>query len=161
MKLKPTKLAGIALAIVITCLMSGCQPERTSSPSLAATNEFQAALRAMSPSSTNEFQAEIDLEEAVGKMRWDYHRDQPPGKTPPEEIPARYWCNPIKALHPIKVYEDQGNVVVVQKIANGIEYGKYIGSVYSSHHPGPEFIRSRSDTNILTLRDYQKRVLPK
>ena len=159
MKFKLTKLSGIAPVIVVTCLMSGCQPGHSPQPSSVSTNEFQASRP--SSSSTNEFQTVFDLEEAVEKMQWDYQKAQPLGKTPPEEIPARYWCNPIKALHPIKVYEDVGNIVVVQKIVNGIEYGKYINPPYSSHAPGREFICSRSDTNILIMYDYQKHVIPK
>jgi hypothetical protein len=41
----------------------------------------------------------------------------------------------IKSLHPIKVYEDRGNVVVVQKIDGGVESGKYIVPFVSSHFP--------------------------
>ena len=41
----------------------------------------------------------------------------------------------IGKLHPIRVYEDHGNVVVVQGKTGGIEYGKYIVSVLSSYIP--------------------------
>ena len=128
----------------------------------SSTNELRADFSQLSSSSTNEFQAMFDLMDAVQKMHDDYYDAVFSGKTPRSgDIPDRYWSELIKALHPIKVYDDLGNTVVVQKIVNGVEYGKYIGSVLSSHYPGPEFIRSRSNTNIPGMRDYQKRVIPK
>ena len=74
------------------------------------------------------------------------------------EFPPQCWTDPIKALHPIKVYSDVGNVVVVQKIVNDIEYGKYIMPPHSSHHPQAEFILVRSNTNCVFMSDYQKHV---
>jgi len=41
----------------------------------------------------------------------------------------------VEALHPVKVYYDIGNTVVVQTIINGVEWGKYIVPAYSSHIP--------------------------
>jgi hypothetical protein len=41
----------------------------------------------------------------------------------------------IKSLHPVRVYYDKGNTVVVQRIANGFEHGKYIISFNSSVRP--------------------------
>ena len=52
-----------------------------------------------------------------------------------DEIPSKYWAASIKALHPIKVYMHIVNVVVVQRINNGIEEGKYIYIPISSYLP--------------------------
>ena len=51
------------------------------------------------------------------------------------EIPAKYWTDPIKALKPIKVYIHRINIVVVQRMENGIEEGKYILNLVSSYLP--------------------------
>ena len=49
------------------------------------------------------------------------------------EIPSKYWTDPIKALKPLKVYIHRINIVVVQRIENGIEKGKYIYIPVSSY----------------------------
>jgi hypothetical protein len=41
----------------------------------------------------------------------------------------------IRGLHPIRVYDDHGNTVVVQKMVDGIESGKYIVPLVSSYIP--------------------------
>ena len=51
------------------------------------------------------------------------------------EIPPRYWTDPIKTLNPVKVYRHMVNIVVVQKITDGVEYGKYIYVPFSSDRP--------------------------
>ena len=52
-----------------------------------------------------------------------------------EEIPSLYWADRIKALVPIKVYTHRVNIVVVQRIDKGIEFGKYIYIPISSYLP--------------------------
>ena len=59
---------------------------------------------------------------------------------PPAEIPPSFWTGPIKALHPIKVYTDVGNTVIVQKMVAGQEFGKYIILPESSHLPQVNFV---------------------
>ena len=51
---------------------------------------------------------------------------------PEPEIPAKYWSDPIKALNPVRVYLFGLNVVVVQRIKDGTEEGKYITTLISS-----------------------------
>jgi hypothetical protein len=62
------------------------------------------------------------------------------------EIPAKYWSEPIKALKPIKVYVHRLNVVVVQRVENNVEEGKYIINVISSLAP-----RTGDDGFVFTL----------
>ena len=42
------------------------------------------------------------------------------------EVPSTYWDPGIQRLHPIKVYTHRGNLVVVQRVSQGEEHGKYI-----------------------------------
>jgi hypothetical protein len=51
------------------------------------------------------------------------------------EIPSTYWADRIKALNPIKVYTHRANMVVVERISNGTEEGKYICIPISSYLP--------------------------
>ena len=41
----------------------------------------------------------------------------------------------ITSLKPIQVYHHRGNLVVAQKVVDGVEYGKYITSSLSSYMP--------------------------
>ena len=50
-------------------------------------------------------------------------------------IAPECWTDPIKALHPIRVYTHRVNVVVVQRVHEGIEEGKYIYISISSYLP--------------------------
>ncbi len=52
-----------------------------------------------------------------------------------EEIPAGYWAEGIKALHPVKVYTHRVNIVVVQRVSGQTEEGKYIYIPISSYLP--------------------------
>jgi hypothetical protein len=71
------------------------------------------------------------------------------------EIPPRVWSEPIKALHPIKIYNDIGNTVIVQAITNGMEYGKYITPTTSSHMAQGDYcIMSRCGP----VADYRKQI---
>jgi hypothetical protein len=54
---------------------------------------------------------------------------------PTNEIYSTYWADGIKALNPIKVYKHRTNIVVVQRISEGIEEGKYICIPISSYLP--------------------------
>ena len=71
-------------------------------------------------------------------------------------IPPNYWSAAIIAQHPIKVYEDIGNIVIVQKIAGGMEYGKYIMPPASSHMPPADFICTPTGASF--VYDYRKKL---
>lgn len=46
---------------------------------------------------------------------------------PEQDIPPKYWEDEIKALKPLRVYTYSGaNLVVVQRVNNGVEEGRYI-----------------------------------
>jgi hypothetical protein len=60
-------------------------------------------------------------------------KPQPEGER--HEIPSKYWAEPIKALNPLRVYLHRVNVVVAQRISDGVEEGKYIVIVISSYLP--------------------------
>ena len=51
------------------------------------------------------------------------------------EIPERYWARAIRELKPIKVYTHMVNIVVVQKVRDNVEEGKYIYIPISSYLP--------------------------
>ena len=51
------------------------------------------------------------------------------------EIPERYWAPAIRELKPIKVYTHRVNIVVVQKVRDNVEEGKYINIPVSSYLP--------------------------
>ncbi len=81
------------------------------------------------------------------------------GASPTEGgIPPECWAGPIKALHPIKVYTHRVNIVVVQRIHDGIEEGKYIYIPISSYLPhtgddGFEFTPNSQRDNAYYVRD--------
>jgi hypothetical protein len=54
---------------------------------------------------------------------------------PTNEYYPRYWAPRIRELKPIKVYKHRINIVVVQRIEDGVEYGKYIHIPISSYLP--------------------------
>jgi hypothetical protein len=51
------------------------------------------------------------------------------------DIPSKYWMEPIKALRPVRVYTHHYNIVVVQKVSDDVEEGKYIMNPISSYLP--------------------------
>ena len=51
------------------------------------------------------------------------------------EIPEQYWAQAIRELKPINVYTHRVNLVVVQKVHNNVEEGKYIYIPVSSYLP--------------------------
>ncbi len=73
------------------------------------------------------------------------------------EIPSVYWPDRIKALNPIKVYTHRVNVVVVQRLSDGTEEGKYIYIPISSYLPrsgDDAFTFARTETN--GVYDYRR-----
>lgn len=134
----------LAVVVLAGCLCAGCHQGNTAQSKAASTNEFEL----------------LDgLDEMWGGYLTIKVEAMRTGTTFLDgEFPPQCWTDPIKALHPIKVYSDVGNVVVVQKIVNDIEYGKYIMPPHSSHHPQAEFILVRSNTNCVFMSDYQKHV---
>jgi hypothetical protein len=52
-------------------------------------------------------------------------------------IPERYWADAIRRLKPLKVYTHRANVVVVQRVRENVEEGKYICTPISSFLPQP------------------------
>jgi outer membrane murein-binding lipoprotein Lpp len=71
------------------------------------------------------------------------------------EIPPAYWAAGIKQLNPVKVYIHQVNIVVVQRVTDGIEEGKYICiplSSYGSPRTGDDgFVLSRNPSDGKTF----------
>ena len=68
-----------------------------------------------------------------------------------------YWPDRIKALNPIKVYTHRVNVVVVQRLSDGTEEGKYIYIPISSYLPrsgDDAFTFARTETN--GVYDYRR-----
>ena len=51
------------------------------------------------------------------------------------DIPRECWAEGIKDLKPLKVYKHRINIVVVQKIRDNVEEGKYIHIPVSSYFP--------------------------
>jgi len=82
-----------------------------------------------------------DLSNAAHQTYANYNRAFQAGEEKAQEgsaeieIPSKYWADPIKALKPLKVYIHLVNIVVVQRIQNGIEEGKYIYIPVSSYLP--------------------------
>ncbi len=56
-------------------------------------------------------------------------------QAPNNEIPPQFWDPRIQALKPIKVYTHRANVVVVQRVQDGVEEGTYIYIPISSYLP--------------------------
>jgi len=77
---------------------------------------------------------------------------------PGADIPPAYWAERIKALQPLKVYTHRVNIVVVQRVTDGIEEGIYIYIPISSYLPSPgddgfEFTPNPKTGNTYTLGD--------
>ncbi len=51
------------------------------------------------------------------------------------EIPPVYWADRIRALNPIRIYTHRVNIVIVQRVGDGTEEGKYIYNPLSSYLP--------------------------
>jgi hypothetical protein len=85
-------------------------------------------------------------------------REKPQPEGGRHEIPSKYWTDPINALKPLCVYLHRMNVVVVQRITDDVEEGKYITIVISSYLPengvdGFEFTPNPQRDNLLYAGD--------
>ena len=110
--MKQVLLAGLCLMLLAAC---GCQSnEEPESSSLSPEELVEAAY-------------------ATYLNRRNATRGGTPDPT--NEIYPAYWADGIKALNPIKVYKHRTNIVVVQRISDGIEQGKYICIPISSYLP--------------------------
>jgi hypothetical protein len=96
-------------------------------------------------------------------------REKPQPEGGRHEIPSKYWAEAIKALKPLSVHLHRMNVVVVQRITDGVEEGKYILLLISSYLPqngvdGFQFTPNPQRDNLFyagdEVLDY-KRVLKK
>ena len=72
------------------------------------------------------------------------------------DIPPAYWAEGIRSLQPLKVYTHRVNIVVVQRLIDGIEEGMYIYIPISSYLPEPgddgfEFTPNPKTGNTYTL----------
>ena len=78
-----------------------------------------------------------NLAEAAHETSYSYVRAVNAGKenSSSTEIPERYWAQGIRELKPIKVYTHRVNIVVVQKVRDNVEEGKYIYIPISSYLP--------------------------
>lgn len=76
-------------------------------------------------------------------------------------IPSKYWADQIKALKPLKVYDHRGNMVVVRRIQDGVEEGKYILILISSYVPengvdGFEYTPNPHQDGVHAVLDYKR-----
>jgi hypothetical protein len=77
------------------------------------------------------------------------------------EIPSKYWADQIKALKVLKVYIHRVNIVVVQRIQDGVEEGKYIYMPISSYLPmngvdGFEYTPNGVQDGVHSVLDYKR-----
>ncbi len=116
--MKLVLLAGLCLVMLAAC---GCQPSETpESPSLFSDD---LAGDAYATYAAHHRAIKAGTETLVTETPSTYR------------IPSTYWADRIKALNPIKVYTHRINLVVVQRISDGIEEGKYIYIPISSYLP--------------------------
>ncbi len=99
-------------------------------------------LHGLSAGQTSKPQQEPSLSSTeLGKAAYatfvNYNKDRQAGRAEGNgaDIPSRYWEEKIKALQPIKVYLHRMNLVVVQRVRDNIEEGKYIYLPISSYLP--------------------------
>jgi hypothetical protein len=77
-----------------------------------------------------------ELVEAANRTFSNYVHSEEAKETKAQgDIPPKYWTASIRALKPIRVYLHRINVVVVQRVVNGVEEGKYIYIPVSSYLP--------------------------
>ena len=102
-------------------------------PTLAVSQERK-------PSKT-EIPSSAGLPEAAHETYVNYNRSYQAGKVTVQrvgneiQIPSNYWADPIRALNPLKVYMHRINIVVVLRLHDDIEEGKYILLPISSYLP--------------------------
>lgn len=128
-------LAGLCLVLSAAC---GCQSNEDPEPSSLSTDDL------------------VEAAHATYAARVRAVRGGTPDPT--NEIYPKYWTDGIKALDPIKVYTHRVNIVVVQRISDGIEEGKYIVIPVSSYLPttgddGFVFSPEPLNGNTYSLRD--------
>ena len=103
---------GLVINLVLIFVLSSCQTksrvEKTTTLMDAAHQTFASRVRAINEGKENSSST---------------------------EIPERYWAQAIRELKPIKVYTHRVNIVVVQKIRDNAEEGKYINIPVSSYLP--------------------------
>ncbi len=80
-----------------------------------------------------------------------------------EEIPSPYWAASIQALNPVRVYLHKGNVVVIQRVHEGVEEGKYICIPLSPYVPqsgddGYRFTGSTSNATGYMTFDFRRTI---
>jgi hypothetical protein len=105
--------AGAALCIL--CLACGCHAKEGGT----AHSMFDGSLAAEAYATQAAYTKAVN----AGTAKWT------------EDIPPAYWAKRIKELHPLRVYNHRANIVVVQKVADHVEEGKYIWLPISSYIP--------------------------
>ena len=110
--MKKLLLAGLCLALLAGC---GCRSNEEPESSLLLPEDL------------------VEAAEATYVARLRAVKGGTPDAT--DEIYPAYWADGIKALNPIKVYKHRVNIVVVQRINDGVEEGKYIYIPISSYLP--------------------------
>jgi hypothetical protein len=138
-------LGGVSLLVLV--VLGACQPK-----------EAVRSLRARQSADT--------LSDAALKTHGNYISAVRAGAEKlQEEIPPQYWTAAIRALDPIKVYLHRVNVVVVQRVRDGIEEGKYICIMSSSFMPrtgddGFEFTPALADDARRIVLDFKRARTP-
>lgn len=72
------------------------------------------------------------------------------------EIPPVYWAPEIARLQPVKVYTHRVNLVVVQRVQDGVEHGLYVYLPTSRLHPKESWI-PRSGVDGFVFRESWRR----
>jgi len=106
----------LVLILVLNFVLSGCQPKSGVDKTPLSQNDLVEA-------------AHLTYASRVRAMRGSGAED------PTHDIPSQNWAEGIKKLKPIKVYTHRVNIVVVQKIRDNVEEGKYIYIPVSSYLP--------------------------
>jgi hypothetical protein len=110
--MKQVLLAGLCLMLLAGC---GCQSNEALESASSSPDDL------------------VEAAEATYVARRNATRGGTPDPT--NEFYPTYWADGIKALNPIKVYKHRTNIVVVQRITDGTEEGKYICLPISSYLP--------------------------
>lgn len=104
------------LILVLIFVLSGCQPKAVVEKTALSQNELAEAAHKTYAGHVRAIHAGYENSSSL-------------------EIPERYWARAIRDLKPIRVYTHRVNIVVVQKIRNNAEEGKYIYIPVSSYLP--------------------------
>ena len=137
MQQKATTAVFAVTTFLLTSFIVGCQtmrsrstqPKMSSKDAMASHEAYIARLQA-----TN---AIPDTLEGAAHQTYAAHvRAVNAGETDLSGvIPPLYWAEKIKKLNPIRVYTHRVNIVVVQKVFDNVEEGKYIPIPVSSYLP--------------------------